>query len=113
MISAPAPAAAPTLAAKLFRGLADPTRLSILLALTAGERRVVDLVREVGTSQANVSAHLACLKDCGLVTDRPQGRAAFYRVAVDGLPTLLAAAEELLGEVGQDIDLCRNYREVS
>lgn len=34
-----------TVAAKLFRGFADPTRLAILLALTEGERRVVDLVR--------------------------------------------------------------------
>jgi hypothetical protein len=69
------------LAAKLFRGLADPTRLGILLALQAGERRVVDLVAELGGSQANVSGHLACLKDCGLVADRAQGRANLYRLA--------------------------------
>ncbi len=47
------------LAAKLFRALGDPTRLSVLLALRSGERRVVDLVDELSTSQANVSAHLA------------------------------------------------------
>src|SRR5712691_10513995 len=58
------------LAAKLFRGLADPTRLGVLLALQGRERRVVDLVAELGTSQANVSGHLACLRDCGLVADR-------------------------------------------
>lgn len=46
-------------AAKLFRGLADPTRLRILLALRDGERRVTDLVDTVGTSQSNVSTHLA------------------------------------------------------
>ena len=43
------------LAAKLFRGFADPTRLQILLALQAGERRVTDLMTEVGGSQANIS----------------------------------------------------------
>ena len=37
----------PELAAKLFRGLGDPTRLEILLVLQAGERRVVDLVNEL------------------------------------------------------------------
>jgi DNA-binding transcriptional ArsR family regulator len=62
------------IAAKLFRGLADPTRLGILRALQAGERRVTDLVAEVGGSQANASGHLACLKDCGLAAGRAQGR---------------------------------------
>jgi DNA-binding transcriptional ArsR family regulator len=97
------------LAAKLFRGLADPTRLGILLALQGGERRVVDLVAELGTSQANVSGHLACLKDCGLVADRAQGRANFYRLARPELAALLRAAEQLLAGVGHDVELCGNY----
>jgi DNA-binding transcriptional ArsR family regulator len=97
------------LAAKLFRGLADPTRLGLLLALQGGERRVTDLVSELGTSQANVSGHLACLKDCGLVADRAQGRANFYRLARPELAALLRAAEQLLAGVGHDVELCGNY----
>lgn len=97
------------LAAKLFRGLADPTRLGVLLALEGGERRVVDLVSELGTSQANVSGHLACLKDCGLVADRAQGRANFYRLVRPELAALLRAAEDLLAGVGHDVELCGNY----
>jgi len=97
------------LAAKLFRGLADPTRLAILLALQSGERRVVDLVAEVGTSQANVSGHLACLKECGLVTDRPRGRANYYQMARPELAALLGAAEQLLAATGDNVALCRNY----
>jgi len=97
------------LAAKLFRGLADPTRLGILLALQGEDRRVVDLVAELGTSQANVSGHLACLKDCGLVADRAQGRANFYRLARPELAALLRAAEQLLAGVGHDVQLCGNY----
>lgn len=96
------------LAAKLFRGLADPTRLSILLALQAGERRVTDLVAELGGSQANVSGHLACLKDCGLVADRAQGRANFYRLARPELARLLRAAEQLLAGIGHQVELCPN-----
>jgi ArsR family transcriptional regulator, cadmium/lead-responsive transcriptional repressor len=105
-------AAAPAttrLAAKLFRGLADPTRLAILLALQDGERRVTDLVAELGTSQANVSGHLACLKDCRLVTDRAQGRANYYQLARPELAALLRAAEELLAGTGDNVALCRNY----
>jgi len=98
------------LAAKLFRGLADPTRLSILLALQTGERRVVDLVAELGGSQANMSGHLACLKDCGLVADRAQGRANLYRLARPELASLLNAAEQLLAGAGHQVELCPNYR---
>lgn len=105
-----APARAPIqLAAKLFRGFADPTRLQILLALQSGERRVTDLVTELDGSQANISGHLACLKGCGLVTDRPQGRSTYYRLAQPEIHQLLEAAEALLGAVGHDVNLCPHY----
>lgn len=94
------------LAAKLFRGLGDPTRLSILLALSSGERRVTDLVAELGCSQANTSSHLACLRDCGLVDWRTEGRQNFYRIANPELNGLLASTERLLAFVGRDIELC-------
>lgn len=96
-------------AAKLFRGLADPTRLAILLALARGERNVAGLVGEIGSSQANVSGHLACLKGCGLVTDRAQGRANYYRLARPELHALLRAAEDLLAGDGHGVELCANY----
>ena len=44
-------------------------RLAIIEILADGERRVTDLVDVLGSSQPNVSGHLACLKDCGLVAD--------------------------------------------
>lgn len=98
-------------AAKLFRGFADPTRMAILLALLEGEYRVTDLVARLGCSQANVSAHLACLKECRLVTDRPKGRAVYYRIAQDDVIELLRAAEALLAATGTAIRLCANYRQ--
>lgn len=95
--------------AKLFRSLGDPMRLAILQVLAGGERRVTDLVAELGTSQPNVSGHLACLKDCGLVADRPQGRAVYYSVAAPELFDVLSSADALLEAVGHDIQLCPNY----
>lgn len=97
--------------ATLFRGFADRTRLALLIALTAGERRVVDLVREVGGSQANVSGHLACLKDCGLVADRPAGRQVFYRLSGPEVVAVIRAAEILLAGQGRAVALCPNYNE--
>jgi len=93
----------------LFRSLGDPTRLAIVQELAQGERRVTDLVGALGSSQPNISGHLACLKDCGLVTDRPQGRAVYYSLSSPELLDLLRSAEGLLESVGHDIALCPNY----
>lgn len=97
-------------AAKLFAGLGDPTRLSIIRTLVAGEHRVTDIVEALGGSQGNISGHLRCLKECGLVADRPQGREVHYRVADDDVVDLLRSAERLLQRTGPTIDLCSNYQ---
>lgn len=98
------------LAAKLFRGLGDPTRLAILEALAEwDELRVKDLAERFGGSQSNISGHLRCLKDCGLVTDRPEGRQVFYRIAGPEAVAVLRSAEGLLAVSGHEIELCPNY----
>lgn len=96
-------------AARLFHGLSDPTRLSILLELLNGERRVTDLVAAVESSQSNVSNHLACLRECGLVVDRPgERRQVFYSIAHPELQDVLLASERLLAEAGHEVRLCSN-----
>ena len=57
-------------AASLFRVLANPTRLAILLTLQTAEQRITDLAAQLGGSQANISAHLTRLKQAGLITSR-------------------------------------------
>ena len=93
-------------AGALFRGLADLTRLALLQRLARGEARVVDLVAEIGLAQSTVSSHLACLRDCGLVDFRPQGRASVYFLARPELLDLLASAEALLAATGNAVALC-------
>src|SRR3954447_7228052 len=86
-----------TAAACLFHGFSDPSRLVILRHLSLGEHRVVDLTAHLGLAQSTVSKHLACLKDCGLVTSRPQGRASVFSLShPQALMSLLTAAEQLL-----------------
>jgi DNA-binding transcriptional ArsR family regulator len=97
------------LASKLFRGFADPTRMAILTELDAGELRVTDLVARLDGTQGNISGHLSCLKGCGLVADRPDGRQVFYRIARPEVVAVLRAAEALLAVAGHDVDLCPNY----
>ena len=62
------------LRAKLFRGLADPSRLFILEALRAGPLSVGEIVAITGLSQSNASNHLRCLSECGLVSGDQRGR---------------------------------------
>lgn len=102
--------AALTAAACLFHGFSDPSRLAILRHLSLGEHRVVDLVSHIGSAQSTVSKHLACLKDCGLVTSRPVGRASVFSLAhPEALRQLLAAAEQLLELTGDAVTLCENF----
>lgn len=95
-----------TAAVCLFRGLADPARLAIVRHLAFGEHRVVDLTAHLGLAQSTVSGHLACLRDCGLVTARAEGRASLYSLARSELLDLLAAAERLLEATGEQVALC-------
>jgi DNA-binding transcriptional ArsR family regulator len=96
-------------AACLFRSLSDPARLSILRHLALGEHRVVELTAHLGLAQSTVSGHLACLRDCGLVTSRAQGRASVFSLARPELLELLAAAERLLAATGDAVTLCPLY----
>jgi DNA-binding transcriptional ArsR family regulator len=93
-------------AACMFRSLGDPTRLAIIGHLALGEHRVVDLTAHLGLAQSTVSAHLACLKDCGLVVSRPVGRASMFSLARPELLDLLWAAETLLAATGEAVVLC-------
>lgn len=96
-------------AACLFKSLGDPTRLTIIQHLTLGEHRVVDLTEHLGLAQSTVSAHLACLRDCGLVVSRPKGRASMWSLAVPELLDLLRAAEALLDATGDSVILCPTH----
>ena len=107
-----AKAAALTAASCLFHGFSDPSRLTILQHLALGEHRVVDLTQHLGLAQSTVSKHLACLRDCGLVISRPQGRASVYALAhPDAVAGLLAAADQLLALTGDAVVLCPRYGE--
>jgi DNA-binding transcriptional ArsR family regulator len=97
------------LQAKLFRGFADPSRLALLEALRAGERTVGGLVQATGLSQSNVSNHLGCLRDCGLVASRQQGRFVYYTLSDPRVGHLLVIADELLNEVARGVYECVRY----
>ena len=107
-------AAALSAAACLFRSLGDATRLAILRHLALGEHKVVDLTAHLGLAQSTVSGHLACLRDCGLVTSRPQGRASMWSLTHQPeLDDVLSAAERLLAATEDAATACPTYGEAA
>lgn len=97
------------LRAKLFRGLADPSRLAILDALVAGEHTVQEIVGQTGLGQPNVSNHLRCLLECGLVNRRSEGRFVRYRLASGQVAAVIHEADRLLALTASGVNDCRRY----
>jgi DNA-binding transcriptional ArsR family regulator len=108
---APSPDRAPNAGAanlaRLFHGLADPTRLRIVQLLLERERNVGELVDALGAPQGRVSSHLMCLRWCGFVTTRRAGKHVYYRVSDPRVVELVRLAQDLLIDHAQAIAACR------
>jgi len=97
------------LAARFFRVLGDPTRLrllSLLLDAPTGEYSVGELVTALDAPQSRVSTHLGCLRWCGLVQARREGKQVYYRVADPRIRDLLALGDTILREHAAGIASC-------
>ncbi len=68
------------LAAQAIKAIAHPLRLKILCVLGDQEISVQDIVEQVGTSQSNISQHLAILRDKGVLVSRKDANKVFYRI---------------------------------
>ncbi|OGS75200.1 MAG: transcriptional regulator [Gallionellales bacterium GWA2_55_18] len=73
-------------AAQAIKAIAHPLRLKILCVLGDQEVSVQDIVEQVGTSQSNISQHLAILRDKGVLATRKDANRVYYRI--DDLRTL-------------------------
>jgi DNA-binding transcriptional ArsR family regulator len=76
---------------RLGRAMADPTRSRILMRLLEGPDYPAVLARELNLSRSNVSNHLTCLRDCGIVVAEPEGRQTRYEIADPHLGRALTA----------------------
>ncbi|OGS92845.1 MAG: transcriptional regulator [Gallionellales bacterium GWE2_58_10] len=68
------------LAAQAIKAIAHPLRLKILCVLGDREVSVQDIVEQVGTSQSNISQHLAILRDKGVLATRKDANRVYYRI---------------------------------
>jgi ArsR family transcriptional regulator, cadmium/lead-responsive transcriptional repressor len=100
------------LVAKYFRGFGDPSRLRILeLLQNEGELTVGGLVERLGLPQPQVSNHLACLRWCGFVETRREGRLVFNRIADRRVETMLELAQSLLADNADHVAACCRIEE--
>jgi len=102
----PADGASRAVLAKFFKALSDPTRLRLLQFLLTEEHTVTQCVEHVGLAQGRVSAHLACLADCGYVTVRREGRFAHYRVTDPRVADLVLLGRALSADNATALTAC-------
>jgi DNA-binding transcriptional ArsR family regulator len=67
--------------AEYFNVLSEPSRLRIMYAVCSGEKSVSEVIQLCGSSQANVSRHLAALHRAGILMRRKEGATVFYSIA--------------------------------
>jgi DNA-binding transcriptional ArsR family regulator len=91
---------------RFFKALCDPTRIKILKLLLEKERNVSELISNLGISQSNVSNHLACLKWCGFVTSRKEGKHVYYGVTDRRIREIIELATQVIAENAESIYSC-------
>ncbi len=99
--------------ARFFRTLGDPTRirlLQVLIEAQTGECSVSELVAAIDAPQSRVSTHLGCLRWCGLVQTRREGKQVYYRVADPRVRELLALGGAVLRDHAAGVASCGMIR---
>jgi len=84
--------------ARVLKAVANESRLKILDRLSRGECSVGELTQIVGSDQSTVSKHLAVLRAYGIVADRREGNAVFYRLLTPCVVNFLSCATQVIAE---------------
>ena len=91
-------------AARALKAIAHPLRLKILCVLGESELCVQDIVEAVGTSQSNISQHLAILRDKEVLQTRKDANRVYYRVGDRGTLQLIVLMAELFCGIDREED---------
>jgi DNA-binding transcriptional ArsR family regulator len=94
---------------KLLRGFSDKTRIQILGCIKDQEKIVSEIVSELKGNQSNISQHLACLKGCGLIVGRQEGKYIYYSLRDERVKELLYLFDVVLTQIHSEIDNCEDH----
>ena len=83
-----------------IKSIAHPLRLKILCVLGSKEISVQDIVDDVGTSQSNISQHLAILRDKGVLSTRKDANRVYYRIGDPRTLKLVSMMRDVFCTVG-------------
>ncbi len=85
-------------ASLVLKALSHPLRLKILCVLNEGEAdmAVQEIVAAIGSSQSNISQHLAIMRDKGIIISRKKGNRVMYRIGDERMSALLHMLREVL-----------------
>ncbi len=96
---------------KFLSGFSNKIRVQILECIKDDEKTVSQIVNELNGNQSNISQHLACLKGCGLVVSRQEGKYVYYRVRNQLVRDLLTMIDVVLEDVKKDVECCERHIE--
>ena len=89
-------------ASRSLKAMSHPLRLKILCTLGDQEISVQDIVEQVGTSQSNISQHLAILRDKGILSSRKDANRVYYKVGDQRTLRLIGMMREVFCSAGLD-----------
>jgi DNA-binding transcriptional ArsR family regulator len=82
-------------ASAAMQAMAHPLRLKILCLVGNQELSVLEIVDAVGTSQSNISQHLAVLRDQGILLSRKEANKVFYRIEDSRILKMISLTREI------------------
>ncbi|WP_433956686.1 ArsR/SmtB family transcription factor [Cytobacillus horneckiae] len=94
---------------KFLRGFGDKTRIQILECIKHQEKTVKQIVEEINGSQSNISQHLACLRGCGIIAGRQEGKYIFYSLRNEKIKDLLTMFDFVFEDVQSNVACCKNH----
>jgi ArsR family transcriptional regulator, cadmium/lead-responsive transcriptional repressor len=94
---------------KFLQGFSHKVRIQILESIKDEEKTVSQIVADLKASQSSVSQHLACLKGCGLIVGRQDGKYMYYSLRNQQVRELLSMFDVVLEDVQNDISCCKNH----
>ncbi|GAA3347638.1 metalloregulator ArsR/SmtB family transcription factor [Lysinibacillus sp. FSL M8-0216] len=94
---------------KLIHGFSNKVRLQILDCIKEKEKTVSQIVEELKGNQSNISQHLACLKGCGIIVGRNEGKYCYYSLRNERIRELLEMFDTVLEDVYSDVACCANH----
>lgn len=94
---------------KFLRAFGDKTRVQILECLKNDEKTVSQIVESVEGNQSNISQHLACLRGCGIIVGRQEGKYVYYGLRNKQIKELLDTFDNVLSQIQDDIACCDNH----